>query len=133
MQTLDCQAGSFCSPAQGPFPLLSLLWTPLPLPHSSPVSQQFSEFQPHCPLPGSHGPSLSLSGRYGYNGSSLFLIYQQKPKSFDKYFVVFRQSLGFDVEMGHSEFFVNAGSQYNLDTKYILYIQYIFDTEYKVT
>ena len=40
----------------------------------------------------------------------MFLMYQQKPKSFDKYFVVFRQSLGFDVGMGHSEFFVNAGS-----------------------
>ena len=54
-------------------------------------------------------PSL-LSGRCDCNGSSLFPVYQQKPKSFDKYFVVFRQSLVFDVEMGHSEFFVNTGS-----------------------
>ena len=41
-------------------------------------------------------------------------MYQQKPKSFDKYFVVFRQSLGFDVGMGHSEFFVNARSPFLL-------------------
>lgn len=59
-------------------------------------SQLLGEFQRHCSLLGTHVLSLSLppNGVSGCGGASLFPLYQQKLKLFDKRFVVIRLSQG---------------------------------------